>query len=1123
MDTSANINSATTGYYKISESFQQYWDGREIDRGKGWKPFKRWEHFMTPRVYPTGTFDTKALWNAYMSEKQRQTRDTITASWQHLGPVSTPTSINSGDRRGSGRVNTVAFHPSDPSILYAGSPSGGFWKSTNGGASWQTTTDDLMSIGVSDIAIHPVHPDTIYIATGDGDAGDTYSIGVLRSTDGGITWEPTGSAFLVTSTVITRRILIDPQNNSVMLVATSGGIYKSEDDGVTWIKRISGNFKDIEYKPGNSSIVYATRYAPSGGAAMYKSVNGGTSFAIITTTGITASSVTRIELAVSPAAPSSVYAVTCRSDDYGLAGVYKSTDEGVTWTQVFSGTNQNLLGWSTDGSDAGGQGWYDLVINVSPVDPNVIFVGGVNVWKSANGGASWTLSGHWTGSGGASYVHADHHFFAYSPHTNFLYSGNDGGLYYTDDEGENWIDISDGLEILQIYRSGISTDSVFYAVTGAQDNGTMRRDTNGTWNAILGGDGMECLIDYSNNEIIYGETYYGSISKSVNRGYSFDNITPHDAGQGDWVTPYVIDPLDPNTIYAGYVDLWKTTDGGDSWDQISELNLPGPITALAVAPSDPNYIYISTGTRTFRTSNGGQSWTNITAGLPGLYLTYMAVSQYDPKRIWITFSGYTNMTKVYYSTNAGTNWANISQGLPNIPANAIVYEHNSNAALYCGTDLGVYYRNNLMTEWAPFNNGMPNVIINELEINYISKQIVAATYGRGLWVSPLYEEISSPTATIGHYFESPCEGVVRFFDLSTGEPDTWVWDFGDGSSSTDANPQHTYDTLGQYAVSLIVSNSFGSDTIESTIDFPEDLIVANFSAGTTGFCSEPATINFTNNSQYASDYQWDFGDGTTSTEAEPSHTYIASGFYAVSLIASADLCPADTLTMVDFVSIDPMVSTTAQLPVFSTAPTVLCCSGNLYDNGGTGNYKNNSTGKITIMPSTGSQMRITFSEFDIEAGDTDACENDYLLIYDGSSSSSPLIGKYCNSNLPPAEIYTSGSAFTVRQVSNSSVSGSGFILAWDCITGVDPSEKSLIPPVVYPNPSGAIVTIDLSEPKPDAFVEIIDIQGNLIAKSEFQKGRGEMQIDFSSHGNGIYLIRVWDGAAWWGFRQAITD
>ena len=330
-------------------------------------------------------------------------------------------------------------------------------------------------------------------------------------------------------------------------------------------------------------------------------------------------------------------------------------------------------------------------------------------------------------------VHAAKHQLKYRSNGD-LFECNDGGVYISANDGTGWTDKTNGMMISQMYKLGVSQSVSGEVITGLQDNGT-KLYTSSAWDDVKGGDGMECLIDYTDVDIQYGTYVNGQISRTTNHWVSATDIEP---SSGNWVTPYIIDPADPNTIYAGYEEIYKTTDRGDSWTTISSLG-SGHFRAMAIAPSNNQVLYVSTGVNIWVTTNGGSDLTNINNSLPlvSSSITYIDVKGDDENTLWVTLSGY-NSDNVYESTNGGSNWTNISSGLPGIPAYSIVQNAQSTGEvhLYVGTELGVYFKQG-SSSWVEFNTGLPNVKIGELEIYYdatpTNSKLYAATYGRGLW------------------------------------------------------------------------------------------------------------------------------------------------------------------------------------------------------------------------------------------------------------------------------------------------------------------------------------------------------------------------------------------------------
>ncbi|MBL7888863.1 MAG: PKD domain-containing protein [Bacteroidia bacterium] len=845
----------SVNFYTVQQAFEQYWADPShivdvqvpnpnysvkwsnvnqspfITKAKkpGWKTFKRWEDLMKPRLYPSGDrmvminamndfYDNYAVQEANRGPSGTGNPTPQAANWTIIGPTTT---IPAGG--GAGRVNFVRFDPSNTNTIYVGAPDGGCWKSTTGGTAWSTTTDNLPLIGCSDLAIDPTNTQVLYLAMGDADASDTYSIGVYKSTNGGATWAVTGLNWAVTNGRVISRLLINPLKPSTIYAASSNGIYRTYNSGTTWTQ-ITGtnglNMKDIEYKPGDTTVVYAcstTRF--------YKSTNGGTSFTNITAGLPANTAVVRLSIAVTPANAAYVYLLASNTA-YGFQGLYRSTDSGTNFTT--RATTPNLLGWNSNGGDAGGQGWYDLALAVAPTNADHVLVGGVNVWRSTNGGTNWTINAHWTGSG-APYVHADIHALEYIPGSaTTYYAGCDGGLFRTTNSGTAWSDLSNGLQISQAYRIGLSSTNQNLLLTGWQDNGTNRWTGGTTWTQPLGGDGMEAIIDHSNANIQYGELYYGEINRTTTGGNLTTTIVQSGGtgvnADGEWVTPYIMNPLRAATLLVGKAQVYKSVNRGGTWAQVGTISGgTGSLVAMAYAPTDSNYIYVAKMDK-FYASTNGTSFTDRTTGLPvtSAAITYIAVASNNPQHVWVTFSGYSAANKVWYSANAGATWTNYTTGLPNIPANCIVYQNNStNDALYVGTDVGVYYRDNTAGSWTAYNTGLPNVIVKELEIQYAANKLRAATYGRGIWQSDLNTPgTSPPTADFTANRTNICVGdCINFTDLSTGTPTAWSWSFPGAVTTTSSvqNPTNIcYNTAGTYNVTLTATNGNGSSPITKT-------------------------------------------------------------------------------------------------------------------------------------------------------------------------------------------------------------------------------------------------------------------------------------------------------------------
>ncbi len=809
------MKNPNANFYETQAAFESYWAGKTIQKGKGYKAFKRWEHYMEPRVYPSGnvtlpsqTYKNYKQWEADLAAAGIP--KSTNGSWQIIGPIGKPTG------GGAGRLNFIRFDPTNSNTIWVGAPDGGLWKTTNGGTSWTTNTDQLTVIGVSDVAIDPTNSQIMYLATGDSDGSDTFSSGVLKSTDGGATWNTTALNWTASQGRTIGRLLIHPTNPQILIAFTNAGIFRSTNGGTSWTNP-TGTFacSDGEFKPGDPTTVYAC------GTTFKRSTDGGATWTAVTlplTTGIA-----RLSMAVTAGNNAYVYLLAANNTDSGFKGLMRSTNSGGAFTT--QSTTPNVLGFD-NGADAGGQGWYDLAIAASPTNAEEVIIGGVNHWKSTNGGSTWTMVSHWYGGFSKPYVHADVHDIQYLPGSGTtILSANDGGFFKTTNGGTSWTDLSSNLAIAQQYRFSLSTSSSNLILAGHQDNGTNRTSTTSLtpWTEVGGGDGMDCFIDRTNNNRQISSVYYGDYSRTLTGGTTFADITDP-AGQGEWVSPIKQDPVDANIAYsAGRAALYKSSNiwaTTVAWTTMGTPQGTGSIIEMAIAPSNNQIIYcLKTGSGgVSKSTNGGTSFTSVSTGLPtSVAPTWVAVSNTDPNVVFVTYSGYSATAKVYKSTNGGTSWTNISTGLPNVPVNCVVYQNGAAGGdgIYVGTDIGVYYRDNSTNGWIDFSQGLPNCEVSDLEIYYATGRLRAATFGRGTWDSDLYSSVpSAPVASFTADNVNICVGQnVQFTSTSTGQPTSYSWTFQGGTpaTSTTQNPSVTYNTAGTFDVSLTVTNANGND------------------------------------------------------------------------------------------------------------------------------------------------------------------------------------------------------------------------------------------------------------------------------------------------------------------------
>lgn len=696
-------------FYDIKKAAELYFESSSKGKGTGYKQYKRWEWFTEQRVYPSGDMsqvdgnklysEMQAFRRKYPSPKNGEN------TWSPLSLLKYD-NVDGHWSPGVGRMDRVMVDPQNSNIIYAGAPTGGLWKSINGGVTWETKTDHLPSIGISGIAIDPNNSSIVYISTGDSDGAKTYSSGVYKSTDGGDTWMTTGLTYSIPENIQGKNLISHPTISGTLFFTSSLGIYRTINGGASWTQIISGAFDDIEFKPGDPTVIYATQ-----NDAFYRSVNSGDSFSKVS---VNASG--RIVIGVTPANSSVVY-LAC-----GNEGIYRSNNSGVTFT---------LMG---PHPFAKGLKWYMWAFAVSPVNPDLIHIGEMISWKSLDGGASWDKkTTDWLWGNSVGYTHCDFHLMKYFDNT--LWVGTDGGVAKSTDDGENWTIYFNGLETTQIYNIGVCRSDASLVMFGSQDNGVYYHDGSDWW-GWLGADGMDVIYDYSKPSTRYatiqnGELYCSSHSIAQ-------------AGEGGWVTPIAIHPTNPDILYIANKDVRKSTNGMRSWTTIGDIG-SGFKNALAVADADPQTLYVSEGRKIWRTTNGGDTWIDITSTLPNRTITRIAIHPHDPLTVAITYSGYSTIHKVYITNDGGASWTNITRNLPNLPANSAVFGNNSKNSLYVGMDVGVFYIDNDLALWEPFDDGFPNAVVTDLEMNYAENLLFAGTYGRGVWkTTPRNPGVSAP-------------------------------------------------------------------------------------------------------------------------------------------------------------------------------------------------------------------------------------------------------------------------------------------------------------------------------------------------------------------------------------------
>lgn len=813
----ANQRNSEITLDQITANANDFFDNIDITKkGSGYKPFKRWEYRWSFYKQPNGTIaPSSLLWEAWYQKQAMNQNSThrstqVVSNWQSIGPFSF---TDSGSwSAGQGRVNCVIVDPNNPNIYYAGAPVGGIWTSKDAGISWTPLTDYLPQIGVSGIAIDPNNSNIIYITTGDDDAADSYFVGVMKSTDAGITWNTTG----ILGGTSANEIYIDPSNSQTIWVATKSGLFKSIDGGASWTMKRLGDIKDFKLKPGDPNTIYAVS-----SSAFYKSTNGGSNFTTIA--GGLPSSSSRLTIDVSPANPNYVYVLSALNNTF--QGVYKSTDSGSSFVKTLE---------SDDIFDGSTQAWYDMALTVSNADANTLFVGVLNVWKSTDGGNNFNKINHWSNDTSPTYTHADIHFLRYFNGT--LFAGTDGGIYRSINNGTSFTNLTTGLAIGQFYKLSVARQSAQYMVGGLQDNGGFARSNN-QWYNYHGADGMDAAVNPMNKNEYYSFTQFGGgLYKSTDGGVSSIFVTGGPS-TGNWVTPLVAN--NAGVLYSGFSNLYKLQNA--AWVQVSNQSFGGNIAQIEIDPSDNNTIFVSNYLNLYKSTNAGVNFTNQNISFEGGAISSIEVNNHNSSIVYITTNG--SNGKVYKSIDGGTSWTDISANLPAESKNVIRHQkYHANNPVYVGTYLGIYYLDDTSSTWQVFSTHLPNAEVTDLEITEIDGIISAATYGRGIWQSsipvvlPINDvallEIIEPASSVNCGAVSP---IIKIKNAGTNPISqvsinyyidnvlhTETWNGNIASSTTENIPLSSYDlTKGRHLlqVSATIANDSYADNNNSEIAF----------------------------------------------------------------------------------------------------------------------------------------------------------------------------------------------------------------------------------------------------------------------------------------------------------------
>lgn len=687
------------------------------------------------RAYPHNDIPANAYYSKYVAARASihplQRSSLMTDEWRFIGPINF-----------SGRMIGLALNPSNPSTIYAGSASGGLWRSYNGGldTSWERIPTGFPVLGVNAIAIDPTDTNVIYIGTGEvyryhGSVGGTvirptrgsYGMGILKTTDNGATWTKSLDWSYNQQRGV-QAIRLNPLNPRTIIAATSEGIYRSTNAGATW-DSVYGVLmaRDIAINPLDTNLILVTagNFA-SVGNGIYRSTDGGSTFSLVPNippfNGMA-------RLGMHAANPNIVYAHLADSTST-VGALYKTTDFGETWASVSVNSSGDV------------QGWYSRFLAVHPTNPNILVLGAQGLWKSTNGGMSFIqISDGW----------ADFHDFAQHPaQPNTLFIADDGGIWRSINFGDSYTYIGEGLQTSQFYNgfSNSATDSLI-AVGQVQDHFRWMYTGSAVW--FDGGYPDEVgwtAINPQNDFIMYaGNRNGGAVFKSTDRGMTFlQSSSGISGGLRSWHAPFVLSPSNPSILYFGRSIVFKTINAGVNWTATNggvAIDVSPPL-SMAISATSSDTLIVGTAplnarARVFLTTNGGTSWTNITGNLPDRYPMDLAIDPNDSRVFYIAVGGF-GTGHLFKSTDEGNTWTDITGILPDVPATAVAIDPANSNNVYVGTDIGVYVSTDGGTSWNDFNDGLPEaLIVADLTISPSNRYLRLASHSNGVFERPLLQ------------------------------------------------------------------------------------------------------------------------------------------------------------------------------------------------------------------------------------------------------------------------------------------------------------------------------------------------------------------------------------------------
>lgn len=730
-------------------------------------------------------------------------------SWREIGPTIM-----------GGRISDLAVVEEDPATFYVGTATGGVWKTTNAGVTFESLFTDQSTASIGDVTVAPSNPNVVWVGTGEPQnrQSSPWGNGVYRSLDGGRSWTHLG----LEATHHIARIRVHPRDPDVAYVAAVGrlwgsnperGVYRTLDGGESWERVLfvddNTGAIDLVMDPQDPRTLFAAMYqrqrrawgfnGGGPGSGIYRTVDGGGSWTELTD-GLPEGDKGRIGLDIYRRDPSFLCALVeadARAPGQGFGdregpvrnGVYCSTDRGDTWEQRSTTNNRPM---------------YYSQIRIDPNDPQRIYLGGANLYRSSDGGRNFTADA-------ASGVHLDHHALWIDPaDSEHLILGSDGGVSVSWDRSDNWYQFRN-LPLGQFYEIGVDMRDPYHVCGGLQDNGSWCAPSNTLsnqgirtrdWYNVGSGDGFFTVMHPTDPDLMLAESQGGNlirVNRATNERARIRPIGRPEADDADlpdlrwnWDTPVLLSTPDENTVYIGSNVLFRSTDLGQTWEQISPdltfaidreqleiMGVPGSapqmsrndgqstygnLTAIAESPVDPQILYTGADDgRLHVTQDGGTTWTDVTDRLPNLppntYVTRLVASHADVATVYAALDGHRSddfAPYLFVSEDHGRSWRPIVAGLPPSPLNALEQHPRNGRLLFVGNELGVWFSVDAGAQWHALGGGLPTVPVDDIVVHPRDNDLVVGTHGRGIWImediAPL-ERLGDLTAAAGaHVF-----------------------------------------------------------------------------------------------------------------------------------------------------------------------------------------------------------------------------------------------------------------------------------------------------------------------------------------------------------------------------------